>query len=324
MKLLLNVRNKIEQIYKQHNRIAGYVIRLVLCIVVFLTMRGSLNYNTFLSNIWVIIGISVLTALLKAKFMLLVMLAYVVVQVSTLSIGIGMLVLAMLVLMYLLYLRYAEEYGIVLILLPLLFTFRIPLVIPLVLGVIAPVSAVVALAFGNIIYYLVHYININSAVISGFPADMSELNKASMVLRGVFSYKEFLYTLGIMILVFLAVYFLKKINVNQSVAIAVFAGAGIYIITMILANLIFGTISVNKLLVTIFGSLGSLIIALIITNIVLPLDYSRTEMLEFEDEEYYYFVRAVPKANIAKETVKVKRINARKEISNLEKGKEEN
>ena len=321
MKSLLNFRNRIEHFYKQHNRIVGYCLRLVLSVIVFLTLRANLHYNTFLSNIWVIIGISILCGFLKGKFMLLVMLAYIVVQISTLSIGIGMLVLGILVLMYLLYLRYVDDYAFVLILLPLFFTFRIPLVIPLVLGTIAPMSALLAVAFGNIIYYLIHYININSAVISGLPADMSELDKVSMIMKGVFSYKEFLYTLGIMILVFVIVYFVKKINVNQSVLIAVLVGAGVYIILMILANLIFGTMATNRLLYILLGGVAPAIIALLFTNIIMPMDYSRTELMEFEDEEYYYFVRAVPKANIAKETVNVKRINARKVIGPEEKGK---
>ena len=314
MKKLIDIRNRIEHYYKQHNRIGGYILRLILCLAVFFALRGNLGYNTFLSNVWVIIGISVLCAFLKVKYSMLVMLAYIVVQMSTLSMGIGMMMMCVLILMYLLYLRYVEQYGIVLIIVPLLFICRLPLLVPLVLGIIAPASAVIALAFGNIIYYAIHYININSAVISGLPADMSEINKASMVLRGIFSYKEFLYTAGIMILVFIVVFFLKKINVNQSFMIAILSGAGVYMIAMILANLIFGTISSSKLLLIIVCGVASAIIALFIAGIVMPLDYSRTEMLEFEDEEYYYFVRAVPKANIARESVNVKRISSRRRV----------
>ena len=323
MKKILDIRNRIEHFYKQHSRIGGYILRLILCVAVFFALRGNLGYNTFLSNVWVIIGISVLCAFLKIKFSLLAMLAYIVVQISTLSVGIGMMIMCMLILMYLLYLRFAEQYGIVLIVMPLMFILRIPLLIPLVLGIIAPVSAVIALAFGNVVYYAIHYVNMNSAVISGLPADMSEINKASMVLRGIFSYKEFLYTLGIMILVFVVVFFVKKINTNQSFLIAILSGTGAYMIAMILANLLFGTISSNKLMTIIISSIISAVISLFVASVIMPLDYSRTEMLEFEDEEYYYFVRAVPKANIARESVNVKRINARRRVASDAEGKED-
>ncbi len=36
------------------------------------------------------------------------------------------------------------------------------------------------------------------------------------------------------------------------------------------------------------------------------LDYARTENVQFEDDEYYYYVKAVPKKMIAKEEKVVK------------------
>ena len=39
-------------------------------------------------------------------------------------------------------------------------------------------------------------------------------------------------------------------------------------------------------------------------------DYSRTERLEYEDDEYYYYVKAVPKAVVATSERSIKKINA--------------
>ncbi len=39
-------------------------------------------------------------------------------------------------------------------------------------------------------------------------------------------------------------------------------------------------------------------------------DYSRTERLEYEDDEYYYYVKAVPKAMVATSERSIKKINA--------------
>ena len=45
---------------------------------------------------------------------------------------------------------------------------------------------------------------------------------------------------------------------------------------------------------------------------IFSLDYSRTEYVQFEDDEYYYYVKAVPKISIAVPQKKVKKINAQK------------
>jgi hypothetical protein len=46
--------------------------------------------------------------------------------------------------------------------------------------------------------------------------------------------------------------------------------------------------------------------------VIKPLDYTRTETVEFEDDEYNYYVKAVPKTAFKSETVSVKKINKRK------------
>jgi len=45
---------------------------------------------------------------------------------------------------------------------------------------------------------------------------------------------------------------------------------------------------------------------------ILSVDYSRVEHTQFEDDEYYYYVRAVPKAFVSVEDKQVKHINAKR------------
>ena len=61
----------------------------------------------------------------------------------------------------------------------------------------------------------------------------------------------------------------------------------------------------------VLGTLGSLLLALVVEFFVLSVDYSRTEYTQFEDDEYYYYVKAVPKMSIAVSNKKVKKINSR-------------
>ena len=45
---------------------------------------------------------------------------------------------------------------------------------------------------------------------------------------------------------------------------------------------------------------------------IFSVDYTRTEYTQFEDDDYYYYVKAVPKMNIAAPDVKVQKINSTK------------
>ena len=49
------------------------------------------------------------------------------------------------------------------------------------------------------------------------------------------------------------------------------------------------------------------------------LDYSRTEKVQFEDDEYYYYVKAVPKAIVAGTDKKVTRFSGKEEQDRMTK-----
>ena len=51
---------------------------------------------------------------------------------------------------------------------------------------------------------------------------------------------------------------------------------------------------------------------MIVNVFILAVDYSGTEYVQFEDDDYYYYVKAVPKLKVAKRDVKVKHINVKK------------
>lgn len=64
----------------------------------------------------------------------------------------------------------------------------------------------------------------------------------------------------------------------------------------------------------IIGSLVSVVIGLVLEFFFFSVDYAKSENLQFEDDEYYYYVKAVPKLAVPMKEKTVKRINERQEI----------
>ena len=58
------------------------------------------------------------------------------------------------------------------------------------------------------------------------------------------------------------------------------------------------------------GSLLAIVVAKVIEFFRFCVDYSRTEKVQFEDDEYYYYVKAVPKMTVSVPTKTVKKINS--------------
>jgi hypothetical protein len=58
----------------------------------------------------------------------------------------------------------------------------------------------------------------------------------------------------------------------------------------------------------IVGSIVAVLIAKLVEFFAFNVDYSRTELVQFEDDEYYYYVKAVPKNTVATPQKRVKTI----------------
>ena len=85
----------------------------------------------------------------------------------------------------------------------------------------------------------------------------------------------------------------RKLDVDHAWTIAIISGTLVDILVILLGDLKLGTyISVGTLLLSsVVGVIAAYITKLFLFN----LDYSRTEKVQFEDDEYYYYVKAVPK-----------------------------
>ena len=61
------------------------------------------------------------------------------------------------------------------------------------------------------------------------------------------------------------------------------------------------------------GAAGTIAVGLILELFFFTVDYARSENLQYEDDEYYYYVKAVPKISVSTPEKTVKRINERQE-----------
>ena len=87
-----------------------------------------------------------------------------------------------------------------------------------------------------------------------------------------------------------------------------FAGAVVSVVILLLGDLTFDTnISV---VATILGTVVSLLLAKLVEFFAFNVDYTRTEYVQFEDDEYYYYVKAIPKNTVSKAKHTVKKITS--------------
>ena len=106
-------------------------------------------------------------------------------------------------------------------------------------------------------------------------------------------------------------YLIESLLKNRQMLVLIIAVAVTIIVVYIIRRQKIDHSDFNIVLIIIGTILG--VAAAYICNIVFfALDYKRTEYVQYEDDEYYYYVKAVPKINVANADVRIKHINAKK------------
>lgn len=135
----------------------------------------------------------------------------------------------------------------------------------------------------------------NEKLLGGAAEESAEANsKIVVALNQLLGNKEMYLVLGIMAVTLIIVYLIRRMSIANAWQIAIASGILFETIGLIAGYMLLG-IS-GKTVSVLVGNVISLLIAFVIQFLFFNLDYSRTERLQFDDDEYYYYVKAVPKA----------------------------
>lgn len=212
------------------------------------------------------------------------------------------------------YLRFAPKAHLLLLLTPLLFVWKIPYVAPLAAGLFGTPGSAAAVAGGVVVYYVLAYITGNAQAFGGGESD-TMLQRFSDMGTGVIENKEMLIVVTAFAITAILVYAIRRMSINYSRAIAVLVGTLADIVILLIGDLIYD--ANFSLAGVILGSIVCALIALVMQFFQFNLDYARTEKVQFEDDEYYYYVKAVPKMAVAVPEKRVKRITTQRANQNV-------
>lgn len=98
---------------------------------------------------------------------------------------------------------------------------------------------------------------------------------------------------------------------NHAWKIAIAVGAVIHVVLNAAGDIAFGIHTSYGTLI--IGSVVAVAFGFVLELFFFSVDYARSENLQYEDDEYYYYVKAVPKLAVTKSEKTVKRINGHRE-----------
>lgn len=311
MTKLLEFRGMARRFFQKYQLITEPVFRFVISYLAFHTINTSLAYNTTVANPVIELGLAAVGAFLPPVILILLCAMVAILQVYSASPILAALVVLIFAVLYCFIARFSGKYGYAVVAVPILFVFKMPYLIPLLLGMIATPMAIFPTVSGVIIYYVFKIIE-EAALRQDITSLDATLALYIDVVNSLFKNKEMFVTAAIFAAVILVMWLVRKLRFEFVFEITIVLGAIINILGFLLANLQLdinvGTGSM------ILGTIVSMLLVFIAQFFRMVLDYTAVENVQFEDDDYYYYVKAVPKIDVAMLQKKVQTISDHEEL----------
>lgn len=312
MTTLLEFREKLKLFYAKADIYVTPMLKFMLAFLAFFMINQNVGFMSRLKNPAIILILALLCSFLPVNMIAVFAGLMILAHAYALSLEVFAIAAVLILIMLLLYFRMAPGHGYLLVLSPVLFALKIPYALPLIMGLVGTPVAAVPIACGTVVYYLLKYMKLNTTILSESESETMQ-QKIIYLIENVINNKEMMLVILAFALTLLLVYMIRRMSVDYAWYAAIIVGAITDFLLILVGGMAMHT-SIDLLPLTL-GSLVAVGIAIVLQFFLFSVDYSRTEYVQFEDDEYYYYVKAVPKVTIAVPDKQVKRISSQKKQS---------
>lgn len=306
---LLEIRERLRNFYGKYEIYITAGMKFLLGLLTFFLINGQLGYREQLNHPAVALLLALVCAFMPINIMVVAACALILLHLSALSLEACAIGLGLIALLFFLYGRFSPKHGYAAILTPVLCFFRIPQVMPVSAGLLCGPSAYLSVVSGAMVFFYLEDIKIN--IVNFTSVEEGEATaKFTAALKLLTGNKEMYLVVAAFLVTSLIVYVIRRQSVNFAWRIGLIVGNLMQMVILLVGYVLLGM--PDKIFWVVLGTVVSVIISLILEFFFYNLDYSRIERVQFEDDEYYYFVKAVPKVYLAKKDKRVKHITPNK------------
>ena len=306
MKLLL-LKEQIVKVYNRNEVFITPIIKTLIALIVISVINVQLGYLSVLNNMLIVMMAALMCSFMPYSFITAMAAIFALGHFYALGIEAAGFAMVGFLLVYLLLVRFVAKEKIIVVILPILMALKIPYFIPVVLGLIGTPFSIVSVSCGVIVYYIALNISNNAQILASLNSD-DAIQKVKILVDTILNDKAMIITIIALSATVIVVYTIRRLAIDNCWTIAMCAGYAINLMVLVTGDLAYKTdISI---VVVIIMSIVSFVITKIVEFFIFNIDYSRVEKVQFEDDDYYYYVKAVPKIKLNETNKKVKKINS--------------
>ena len=308
MTALLELKQKIKGMYGQYEMYILPVMKFVLALVYFLWINANMGYMSRINNVFLVLILALICSILPSSAMMYIGFVLILVHSYALGIEVAAFMLVLILLMLIFFLRFSGEQNVTFVFTPLSFAFSLPALLPIGSGLMESSLSAIPAGCGVVMYYFIRFLRSQSTILVNPDLDMTD--KLQIMADGLVQNWGMWIAVVAFVAVILLVHLIRTRSFDHAWRISIITGGVAYVFIMLVGS--FGmnlnaTVAMVPLLIC---TIAAVLLALILEFFAFGGDYSRAERLEYEDDEYFYYVKAVPKASVSTSERSIKKINA--------------
>ncbi|MGI6010630.1 MAG: hypothetical protein ACOX8H_03915 [Ruminococcus sp.] len=315
MTALLELKERLKSFYGKFSMYLNPVLKFGLALAVFININMMLGFLSFLNNVFVILILALICAILPMTAIVIFGCFLIVGHCYAVGIEVAAFAVVLLLLLLILYLRFAPRDALALALTPLAFGLHIPCAVPIGFGLMGNAGSAVSVSCGVVLYYFMNLVREQAVLLQN--GEVTELSqRLSTLLNGLVQDQRLWLDLVAFVAVVLVVYCIRRASADHAWTAAIVTGGLLYLIFQVAGSFVMNASLPVGLLAA--GTAGAVVLMLVLEFFVFNVDYSRSEYLQYEDDDYYYYVKAVPKIKMTKSSRSVKTIQAEETLETEE------
>lgn len=304
---LLLIRDSIKSVVKKYNAAIVPIFRFVAAFITFLLINYNLGYNEKFSGISVVVMFSAISAFFPMAVTVFLAGLLMTIHIYSASMFLALIFVLIIAILYFMLVRFAPEYSGLIIAVPVLSFFHMEVLTPMAVGLTGNPIAIFAMVPGVIVSTLFNVIKEAVKMSAGNTQIEDNLQIYIYVMKSLIENKLMILTIVSSICVYFAAYVCRRLAISHAYILGILAGMIVNLMVMIIGGLI---LDVNTDVLWVFlGTMLSGVFAFVVQFFKYLLDYTSVEHLQFDDDDYFYYVTAVPKLSVTSPNLNILKIN---------------
>ena len=305
---VFEVRKKIIETYGRMEYVLVPLFKFAVAFLLIMAIDTHIGFNIALTNKLLGVIIALICSIVPVNFIAAIMMLLVLAHLYTLSMETLIVGGVIFLLMYLLYYHFSPKDSIMTLVLPLAFMGHMEYAIPVVAGLLFTPGSAVGIGFGVIVVKFLEYVEQNEAILRNSEIGPATVDNFRNIVDALLQNRSMWILAVVMAATVIVVYFIRRLETAHSWTLAIIIGSVLELGALLYGDMKFDT---NTELGKMFlGVVLSLIVEFLVEFFCFMVDYTRIENVQFEDDDYYYYVKAVPKVTVSDSLRIVKTINS--------------